>query len=258
MRSDPYYDEKSLAEFYDKEYRKLYSGTEKPTEQFFLEQRTFGRDIVAFLSGEIFGGETRGKKIFEVGCGAGGILESFRETGNEVFGCDYGRKYIKYGKEKGLLIVEGGVESLRAFGAADVIILNHTLEHLRNPRLELSKIRELLSPHGVLYIALPGIFSIHNTHVWHFTLKTLNRLLADAGFKLKYGDEKIVAVYQKGAEKNSPPKENSESVKNYLKKIKRFEWYYTARNLSLKHCLRVLALYILSKNRFLHERARNI
>ena len=169
------------------------------------------------------------------------------------------------------MIVEGGVESLRAFGAADVIILNHTLEHLRNPRLELSKIRELLSPHGVLYIALPGIFSIHNTyggrlergylqnaHVWHFTLKTLNRLLADAGFKLKYGDEKIVAVYQKGAEKNSPPKENSESVKNYLKKIKRFEWYYTARNLSLKHCLRVLALYILSKNRFLHERARNI
>ena len=39
--------------------------------------------------------------IFEIGCGAGGILYSFHEDGKKVSGCDFGEKYLKYGQNKG-------------------------------------------------------------------------------------------------------------------------------------------------------------
>lgn len=249
MRSDPYYSAETLAKFYNNEYRPLYAGNWKSTDDFFSEQRTFGRNIRTFLEKEFYGGPMKGKKVFEVGCGAGGILEAFREIGNSVAGCDYGKEYLKFGKGKGLNLAVGGVETLRQFGQADLIILNHTLEHLPRPRETLEKIRSLLAPAGILYVALPGIFSIHDTykgnlmtylqnaHVWHFTLKTLSALLADAGFTLLAGNEIIQAVYRPSANALKPEPENPQKILKYLGKIKRFRWYYAGKKFSLKHAL---------------------
>jgi len=247
MRSDPYYNEKALSEFYKNDYRQLYTGNEQATESFFTEQKGFGKYIYDFLSGNIFKPEIKGKKIFEVGCGAGGILETFREHNNEVFGCDYGETYIEFGKQKGLNLVAGDSSSLLQFGKADIIILNHTLEHMKNPQRELLKIRELLSPGGLLYIALPGIYSIHDTyrgnlmgylqnaHIWYFTLKTLNSLLAKSGFQMIVGNEIIMSAY-KISESNHPLElESYEKIQAYLKKIKNLRWYYNLKKFSPRH-----------------------
>ncbi|MSU55022.1 MAG: class I SAM-dependent methyltransferase [Candidatus Taylorbacteria bacterium] len=247
VRSDPYYDENTLGQFYSKEYRPLYTGTDKATSEFFMSQKTFGRIIKNLLSEKIFNGKLTGKRIFEIGCGAGGILEAFKENGNEVFGCDYGRSYIEFGNTRNLNLVEGSAETLKQFGTADIVILNHTLEHMLKPQEELERIKTLLSPNGVLYIALPGIYSIHDTyrgdlmgylqnaHVWYFTLKTLNSLLAKSGFELIYGNEIITAIYKSKSGTNSTETENSKKILDYLKKTKRLRWYYALKKFSFRH-----------------------
>lgn len=267
MRTDPYYTDAALALFYKNDYRKLYTGNEKATEKFFFEQRTFGREIRAFLANGVFHTEVRGKKVFEIGCGAGGILEAFRESGNEVFGCDYGEDYVEFGVQNGLKLVSGDSETLKQFGTADIVILNHTLEHMTHPRDELLNIRKLLSSNGILYIALPGIYYIHDTyrghlagsflqnaHVWHFTLKTLNQILADAGFALIAGNEIIKAAFRKSdiSEKSQP--ENPEDVLSYLKKIGRWRWYYGLKKFSLRHT----AFETLRKIQPLYRVTRNV
>jgi predicted SAM-dependent methyltransferase len=99
------------------------------------------------------------------------------------------------------------MEVLQDFGKADLIILNHILEHFKYPAQELIKIKSLLNEKGILYIALPGIFSIkqsygnflsflQNAHTYHYCLLTLDYILSLAGFKRLYGREVIKAVYR--------------------------------------------------------------
>lgn len=247
VRTDPYYDEKSLNEFYNNEYRTLYTGSERATENFFSEQKAFGSDIVQFLSDNIFKSKIQNKKVFEIGCGAGGILEAFRENDNEVFGCDYGEFYVNFGKTRGLNLITGNSTALNKFGTADIVILNHTLEHMIKPETELATIKNLLKPNGVLYIALPGIYSIHDTyrgnimlylqnaHVWYFTLKTLSTLLSKAGFKLLFGNEMIMSAFTHNDVEETVEPENSKNVLKYLTKTRRFRWYYTMKKFSLRH-----------------------
>lgn len=247
VRSDPYYDGKTVVAFYENEYRKLYGGNAVATEKFFTEQEGFGTYIYDFLNENIFKGEIRNKNIFEIGCGAGGILETFRKHGNKVFGCDYGESYLEFGRKKGLSLVAGGSSSLKQFGKADIIILNHTLEHMTHLPDELKQVRELLSLGSILYIALPGIYYIHdsyrgnlknylqNAHIWYFTLKTLNSTLAKAGFELMVGDEKIMAVYKASRENQKLEAENPEKILSYLKKTKNLHWYYELKNFSIRH-----------------------
>lgn len=247
VRTDPYYDEKSLTEFYNNEYRTLYTGNERATENFFSEQKTFGADIVQFLSDNIFKSEIKNKTVFEIGCGAGGILEAFRQNGNEVFGCDYGESYIDFGKKMGLNLVTGDSANLAKFGTADIIILNHTLEHMTKPQVELACIKKLLKPKGILYIALPGIYSIHDTyrgnlmsylqnaHVWYFTLKTLTEMLSKAGFKLLFGNEIIMSAFTIDNSHEKTELEHPERVMKYLAKTKRLRWYYATKKFSIRH-----------------------
>ncbi len=247
MRSDPYYDDATLASFYAKEYRPLYVDRNKSTADFFSEQITFGRHIKNFLEKEVLKEEIQNKLIFEIGCGAGGILQAFNENGNKIAGCDYGIEYVEFGKQKGLRLLPGGAETLKSIGKADIIILNHTLEHMRNPQKELLTIQELLAPEGILYIALPGIFFIHDTykgnlseylqnaHSWYFTKKTLGRLLSDSGFEMIAGNEMIMSTYRVGRATKLAEKETSKKVYSYINHIKRFGWYYRLKNFSIRH-----------------------
>ncbi len=248
VRSDPYYDEKTLSDFYDNEYRLLYTGKELATESFFREQEGFGQYIYDFLAKNIFKDEITNKKIFEVGCGAGGILQTFKNRDNAVFGCDYGKDYLEFGKNRGLDLITGGSSSLSQFGKADIVILNHTLEHIPNLQKELDVIRQLLSPSGILYIALPGIYYIHDTyrgrfvgsylqnaHVWYFTLKTLNATLARSGFQLVAGNEIIMAIYKAGTPNQKTEAENPNKILAYLKKTKNLTWYYRLKKFSPRH-----------------------
>ena len=135
---------------------------------------------------------------------------------------------------------------------------------------ELDRIKELLSPTGILYIALPGIYYIHDTyrgnlmeylqnaHIWYFTLKTLNSTLAKSNFQLVTGNETIIAVYKIGASNQKLELENSEKVLYYLKKTENLRWYYALLAFSPKHEIKEFLLKMLRKNDTSYFWCRNV
>jgi len=79
----------------------------------------------------------------------------------------------------------------------DVITMYHVLEHLHNPREALSKAYQLLKSGGLLVVAVPNLDSLQARifrqrwyhldaprHLYHFTPRTLEMLLHEAGFKI--------------------------------------------------------------------------
>ena len=207
VRSNPYYDEKTLKSFYENEYRQIYSGSKKATNDFFSEQIKIGGKIIKYIEkkSDYF---VDGRKVFEIGCGAGGILKAFKDRGCQVFGCDFGKEYLLKGRKEGLELVNGDSSALRSFGKADIVVLNHVLEHFLNPFTELKKISSLVKPSGILYIAVPGLLShrksygslrwyLQNAHVYNFYLSSLEYVLNKAGFRKTSGNEKIKSIFVK-------------------------------------------------------------
>lgn len=137
----------SYYEFYRNEYRLLYTGSEFPTNAFFKNQYKHGKRIFQFCKKTLkFNNQLCDKLILEVGCGAGGILKYFRDQGCQVFGVDLNNKYIAYGKENyGLNLIKGSIADIPNNLHPDFIIYSHVLEHIINPKEEISLMREKLN-----------------------------------------------------------------------------------------------------------------
>jgi SAM-dependent methyltransferase len=205
MRSDPFLNSSSLEDFYSSLYRKIYSDSPNYEEALFTKQVERGKLIRSYV---VPFAKIVPKVVFEIGCGAGGNLAHFKNMGAVVAGCDYGVKALEYGKSQGLALVRGDGRSLKRFGKADLIVLSHVLEHFVDPVKELVEIRDLLNPKGVLYVEVPGIFSIRssyrdpalylqNAHAWNFCLETLDSLLACVGFQRIAGNQTVQAIYER-------------------------------------------------------------
>jgi SAM-dependent methyltransferase len=77
----------------------------------------------------------------------------------------------------------------------DFLFLNHTLEHLDDPRGDLEKMRDLSKPESIIWIDVPDLMSIRSPtnveeffidkHVTHFTLKSLKNLLLLSGWHIE-------------------------------------------------------------------------
>ncbi|SDP19584.1 class I SAM-dependent methyltransferase [Desulforhopalus singaporensis] len=199
VRSDPNLDQQSTAKFYDSEYRRIYSGQSHASAEIFEEQKKRGLLLLDILGGHV--NLAMIKKVFEVGCGAGGILYSFREAGKEVGGCDYGQEYLRYGREKGLTLYCGDIDSTGiAKESRDLLILSHVLEHFPAPAREISSLLDYLKPGGYLLLEVPGVMNIfrvyfrpimyfQNAHVFNYYRKALFLFLESLGLEIINGNE---------------------------------------------------------------------
>jgi 2-polyprenyl-3-methyl-5-hydroxy-6-metoxy-1,4-benzoquinol methylase len=206
--TDPRMNEASYRQFYNEEYRKLYVATEKPTEDFFRKQEYKGWRIFQFLSSNMIVTGTD-ISVLEVGCGAGGILHFFKNKGARVMGIDLGSEYVNYGRQVyGLDLRVGSLIDVELSFKPDLIIYSHVLEHLLDLDSELSLVRKLSKSDTVLYVEVPGIKEIHkhyemnilryfqNAHTYHFTLETLNNLMAKNGFELICGNQFVRSAFK--------------------------------------------------------------
>ncbi|MDX2479305.1 MAG: class I SAM-dependent methyltransferase, partial [Desulfuromusa sp.] len=163
MRTDPQMTRESLVNFYQEDYRVLYGGEERATDDFFKQQLIRGEHVIQFTR-EWFSASSPEQLVFDIGCGAGGLLMPFHEAGCRAIGCDLGREYLEYGRAKGLIMEHGDSEVLSHYGKADLIMLNHVIEHFKNPEKEIRRIAELLTDDGLIYVELPGVLSIKETY----------------------------------------------------------------------------------------------
>lgn len=204
----------SLTKFYQEDYRAIYVGNPPDPEAFWNNQVEQGKRIYEFVRPHLELENRKSLTIFEIGCGAGGILIPFKQANHNVFGCDFDAEYLEKGRDKGLILEKGEAQVLSKYGKADLIVLSHVLEHFPDPLVSLEEIKKLLKDDGYLYIEVPSIFNIHNSykqtliffqnaHLYHFTLNTLIALMNKVNFRFIKGNQHIESLFQIGKEKTS-------------------------------------------------------
>jgi SAM-dependent methyltransferase len=215
LRSDPYYSDDDLKEFYEGEYRERYSNNPVKT---FKEGFDYGKAIIQLAESL----EIKYDSVLDMGCGAGGACAAIPNA----IGYGFDEKLVNYGKNKGAKVQVGKID-----GVYDLVILNHVLEHQKDPVAFLKGMKNQVGKY--LWVSLPGIASIgeaypnineylQDAHVYHFTLKTLMYTLSLAGFRLVAGSEGVMSFFEKGGEPLETP-ELGPKIREYLVHIAEVE-----------------------------------
>jgi SAM-dependent methyltransferase len=135
------------------------------------------------------------RKILDVGCGPGGMLDLLMEFG-QVHALDPSVDAINYCRERvgdRVTLHLGGVpEGVPRGMSFDVITAFDVIEHLQDPVSGLRGLRSVLKSDGALVCTVPAfkfLWSIHddiNHHFRRYTREMLEREFHDAGFRVKY------------------------------------------------------------------------
>jgi len=136
----------------------------------------------------------RPTSILDVGCGTGAFLSYCYDKGLETVGVEPVEKARNIAKHKIPDVFTTVDEIEQTFS---IITLWHVLEHLPDPTVTLQQLKHHLSPTGAIFLAVPNYLSAdaqhYNTnwaaydvprHLWHFTPKTIQMLVAKAGLKV--------------------------------------------------------------------------
>ena len=234
IRTNPRMTQRAYTSFYECEYRPLYTGISKPSESFFREQCVRGARIYSLVKHYIDSGT-----VFDIGCGAGGLLFAFQQANWQGAGVDYNEEYLGYGLSQGVEnLFKGTSKELIHFGKkANLIILSHVLEHFLDLRSEIGTINQLLEPDGIIYIEMPGIKSLdwryayasdllrllQNAHTYYFNLNTLENVMNSCGYELIYGNEVIESLFKIAQREIRPIGDMSSEYKLTVDHLKRIE-----------------------------------
>src|SRR4030042_2058514 len=100
------------------------------------------------------------QRILDVGCGSGHMLEWLSLYNYELCGVDISDYAIKCAKKKGFNVQCGELKDVHYPSAYfDIIVLNHVIEHVRDPFGLIKEIRRILKPHATVIIGIPNIES---------------------------------------------------------------------------------------------------
>ena len=206
--------EDSLRDFYESYYRTAFGGMREPTFDWFESQTATGRRILAEIqSFPQFKASLKGRRVLEIGTGAGGVLIPFKESGAQVIGLDLDENFLEFGRSRGLDLRFGGVDSVQNVGPVDIVILKDVLEHLPNPLRALKDIRQILSDDGVLYVHVPGLQSLGSlgylndllrylqiAHLCHYTEESLVFLCEKADLRVVQSNRLATVMCVRGDE----------------------------------------------------------
>lgn len=157
---------------------------------------------------------TSPKRLLDVGCSAGYVLEAAKQLHLEPVGLDIASFAVDLVKERGFEAVVGGLESLPFPDASfDIITAKHTFEHVSQPATALCEVFRVLKPGGVAMFVVPdahywkakvlpktGRYFVPRELGWqhhaYYSVATLSRALGQAGLDVRATHK---AVYRKDA-----------------------------------------------------------
>lgn len=182
--------------------------------------------------------------LLDVGCGIGVLLKEAKSLGFNTRGVEVSKTASSYGVENFSLDIINSdlIKSDLPKETFDVVVLNHVFEHIKEPVSLLNGIKRVLKPDGVVLFVVPNMESLSaklflrfmplinlREHIWHFSKKTLARLLADNGFSIK---KTII---------KEPYQPYSKTIKGFIKKILTYPFYFVSDKLGLGRNLFIVA-----------------
>jgi 2-polyprenyl-3-methyl-5-hydroxy-6-metoxy-1,4-benzoquinol methylase len=139
--------------------------------------------------------------ILDIGCGRGLFLRLMKRSGWNTLGIEYDASSAALVQESmGVEVVSGELKNQGFANAVfDVIVMNHSLEHMKNPTEVVQECARTLKPNGLLVIAVPNINSLQARwggkhwfhldipyHLIHFSEKSLTSLLQRHNLTIKH------------------------------------------------------------------------
>ena len=142
------------------------------------------------------------RNVIEIGSRWGGLLAAFKNAGSRVVGVEANNHFCTNGKNQPCWVYKS-IDALIEGGAqpADLIVMQESLDHFTDLR-ELTKIKSLLKPDGLLYIQTPGFFSKDPNKLtrlgrnYHFCQNTLSYTLSQFDFEEVYVDEEVRSLWR--------------------------------------------------------------
>jgi SAM-dependent methyltransferase len=157
------------------------------THFWFVSRRKIFFDL---LDRKLGGQPTAGKRVLEIGCGAGGMLGPLQRYG-EVSGLDIDHEYVSFCKARGFenVLCGSGYELPFADASFDLVCLFDTIEHIPDEDMVLREVRRVLRPGGSVFLSVPAYQWLwsHNDKTAHhcrrYTAGRLRSVLKRNGFR---------------------------------------------------------------------------
>ena len=138
-------------------------------------------------------------RMLEVGCASGAFLHKMASQGWEVEGIEFSKDAANSARSLGYSVYTGRIEDTPDPNHFyDLVVGWMVLEHVHDPLLALKKLHDWVKPGGWLVISVPNTaalefhlfkdawYALHlPAHLYHYTPRTLEMLLARAGWCVK-------------------------------------------------------------------------
>lgn len=130
--------------------------------------------------------------VYDVAASGGFFMKAAKDRGWDVNGNEISARAIWFAKENyDIYIAYGFLEELELRASFyDAVVLWNSLEHMYDPKETLDICRDMLKPHGLIYIRVPDKQSIKELnkyyeplHLYEFTGDCLAKHLENLGFK---------------------------------------------------------------------------
>ena len=139
-------------------------------------------------------------RMLEIGCASGGFMRDMAKKGWEVEGLEFSPMAAEAARGLGYPVHTGSLEAAPAPNLPyDLIVGWMVLEHLHEPVLSLSKLRDWAKQDAVLALSVPNAgawqFSLFRdkwyplqlpTHLFHFTPETAKKVFAMGGWEITH------------------------------------------------------------------------
>lgn len=159
------------------------------TRTFLVSMLTRAACLHEFLGDDL----TPGTRHLDVGCGEGTFLAFSRDRGAKTTGMELDDRLTRFAKQRyGLTVHRGTLDHVKLpVGGYDLVSLVHVVEHLTHPIDTLRQVKPLLASGGRLLIEVPNLSRpwqkprtfFFREHSFYFTVQTLQRIVALAGFQ---------------------------------------------------------------------------
>ncbi len=154
-----------------------------------------------------------GKKLLDVGCGAGKVISLAGKDGFEVLGVEIeekvaglAQKNLQKERVKGKIITGDILKTKLKKEQFDVVVCSEVIEHVDSPEKIIQEIHRLLKKDGILILTTP-----HNQRYWtvsdefaehkrRFSIKQIKKILANFEIKKIYtvgfpGMASLILIY---------------------------------------------------------------
>ncbi len=142
--------------------------------------------------------QTQGRRLLDIGAGAGHFVAHLRHHGWDAYGVEPGRQARAAAELlHGLSLDTPDAIPQMPACSFDVVTMWHVLEHVHEPQTYLEHVHRLLTDDGLVVIAVPNPSSYDAQyygrfwaawdvprHLWHFSRRSMETLLDRSGFRI--------------------------------------------------------------------------